>query len=397
MGFAEELRALMTERSISGKALARQVLCDPALICRYRTGKQAPSAKMARWIDNALGAEGALAALAGPDRRAVLAGSLLAGSMLAIGPDTRDLLAWAERHPPHISTAVVDSLAELLTSQRRADDVLGSAVMLQPGLAQLTAVENLVRQASGPVRPALLHIAQQWAQFGGWLCRNTASFAQATIHIGHSLDWATELDDRTMTATALTNKSEMAAYTADTSRAISLAQAAQQDTRAATGQRALAAIFEARGHGLAGDHAAAERKLGDAHDLAAALADRPQDHRPWSYWMRPAFFRNEEGITCAHLAADPRWHARAVSLLETADDGTPTGVWASAQNRTYLAFAHAQAGDVEQACAVAVRASGAVRAAGSAKTTLVLARVHADLQTRHPDDPRVAELTDALA
>ena len=71
---------------------------------------------------------------------------------------------------------------------------------MQPGLAQLKAVENLVRQARGPVRPALLNIAQQWAQFGGWLCRNTASFAQATIHIGHSLDWAAELDDRTMTA-----------------------------------------------------------------------------------------------------------------------------------------------------------------------------------------------------
>jgi len=352
---------------------------------------------MARRIDDALGAEGALAALAGPGRRAVLAASLLAGSMLTIGPGTRELLAWAERDPPQIDAAVVESLADLLTAQRRADDVLGSAVMFQPGLAQLKAVEHLVRQARGPVRPALLHIAQQWAQFGGWLCRNTASFSEAGVHIGGSLEWAAELTDRTMTATALANKSEMAAYTGDTATAVGLAQAAQQDPRVATGQRALAAIFEARGHGLAGDHAAADRKLGDAQDVAAALAGRPQDQRPWSYWMGPAFFRHEEGITCAYLSADPRWHARAVSLLDTASDGTPAGVWASAQNRAYLAFAHAQADDVEQACAVGVKASAAVRRAGSAKTALVLARVHADLRTRHPRDPRVADLTDALA
>jgi hypothetical protein len=212
-----------------------------------------------------------------------------------------------------------------------------------------------------------------------------------------SLDWAAEINDQTMTATALTNKSEMAAYTADTGTAISLAQAAQQDTRAATGQRALAAIFEARGHGLAGDNAAADRKLGEAHDLTAALADRPQDQRPWSYWMRPAYFRHEEGITCAYLAADPHWHARAVSLLETTDDSAPAGIWASAQNRTYLALAHAQAGDVEQACAVAIQAADATRTAGSAKTTLVLARVRAHLQARYPHDPNVAELAAALA
>ena len=72
------------------------------------------------------------------------------------------------------------------------------------------------------------------------------------------------------------------------------------------------------GHGLAGDHAAADRKLGDAQDLAAALADRPQDQRPVVVLDEAAFFRNEEGITCAYLAADPRWHARAVSLLDTA-------------------------------------------------------------------------------
>src|SRR6266516_2725888 len=107
MGFAEHLCALMAEREMSGQQLARLVPCHPSLVC--------------------------------PDRRSVLAGGLLAGGVLAIAPDARDLLAWAERHPPRIDAAVVDSLAELLTAQRRSDAVLGSGVMLRPALAQLAA------------------------------------------------------------------------------------------------------------------------------------------------------------------------------------------------------------------------------------------------------------------
>ena len=396
--FAQALRALMAERGISGRRLAQVVPCDNSLICRYRSGKQAPSAKMARLLDEALGADGKLAVLANPappSRRRVLAGGLLAGSLLAVGPEARELLAWADRHPPRIDGAVVDSLAELLTAQRRADDTLGSAAMLESALAQLAGVENLVRQAHGPVRPALLDIAQQWAQFAGWLSRNTADFAGAQAHIGRALGWAEELGDRTMISTLLENKSEIAVYCGEAGAVIGLAQAAQRDRRAAAGQRALAAEFEARGHAMAGDAVAADRKLGEAQDLAGALAGRPQAQRPWLYWLTPEFFQNEAGRVCAHLAADPRWHDRAITLLDTADKGSQ--VWVSAGNLTWLAFAHSQADEVEQACAVAMQASGAVRVAGSVRMARLLAQTCAGLQARYPADPRVAELADALA
>jgi transcriptional regulator with XRE-family HTH domain len=68
--FAEALRALMAERGISGNALARKIPCDKALISRYLTGRQQPSPRMARLVDDALGAGGELAELAArlPDR-----------------------------------------------------------------------------------------------------------------------------------------------------------------------------------------------------------------------------------------------------------------------------------------------------------------------------------------
>jgi len=233
------------------------------------------------------------------------------------------------------------------------------------------------------------------AQFASWLCRNTADWAGAQARQMQTLEWAAELGDRTMIATALAGKSETAAYAGQPDAAIALARAAQRDTRAATGQRALAAEFEARGHALAGDTVAAERKQGEAQDLAAAFAARPADRRPWSYWMTPAFFQHEAGITCAHLASDPRWHARAVTLLEPATNDE--GIWASANNSTFMTFAHAQAGDVDNACAAGLQASAAVRVGGSVRNAAILAQIHADLAARYPGDARVKELAEALA
>src|SRR5712691_9136360 len=60
MDFAALLRGLMREREMSGRCLARLVPCDAALISRLVCGKQRPSARMARLLDDALGASGAL-------------------------------------------------------------------------------------------------------------------------------------------------------------------------------------------------------------------------------------------------------------------------------------------------------------------------------------------------
>jgi hypothetical protein len=64
--FAGTLRALMAERGTGVRALARQVPCDHALVSRLSSGRQAPSAGMARRLDEILGAGGRLAAAAGP-------------------------------------------------------------------------------------------------------------------------------------------------------------------------------------------------------------------------------------------------------------------------------------------------------------------------------------------
>jgi hypothetical protein len=170
---------------------------------------------------------------------------------------------------------VVDALAEVLASQRRAEDALGATATLRPVLAQLASVENLVKQARGPLRVALLYVAEQWAQFSGHLCRHAGDAAGARACCAQALEWATELGDKSMVSTLLVSRGYMAAEAGEVGA-------------------------------MTGDSAAAERKLGEARDLAAALADRPHDRRPWAYWLNPAVFAKEEGITCAHLAGAGR-------------------------------------------------------------------------------------------
>jgi transcriptional regulator with XRE-family HTH domain len=405
MDFAELLTTLMTERDVNGCELARRVHCDRSLVYKYRQGRQKPSLDMAGRFDKALAAEGALYALAGaaqpqPPRRVVLAGGLLAGALLTIGPDADDRPAWAARNPPPIDAAVVESLAAVLAGQRRAEDMLGAPATLKPALAQLEAIEDLVRQARGPVRPALVTVAMQWAQFVAYLHRDMGSTAAEQARLAQALEWATEIDDRTMTATVLVNRARMALLAGEVGSAIGLAQAAQRDPVVAAGQRAYGADLEASAHAMAGDCAMTERKLGDTAEFAALLHDHTQDRRPWSYWMSPAWFQCQRGITLGWLAHDPRFRDLAVTELESGYAALPDNEKPSAWAALYLghlAAVHARAGDVDKACAAGLQTAAISRQTGSVRLARMVAQVHAALSAQHPGDPRVAELADALA
>jgi transcriptional regulator with XRE-family HTH domain len=396
--FPEALRSLMSQRLVSAKQVARQVPRDPSLISRYRNGRQQPSTKMAARLDELLGAEGLLAGLAErelPARRTVLAGGLLAGGLMTLNPGVLDRLAWAERHPPQVDAAVVDSLADVLAAQRRAEDALGSAALLRPVLAQLALVEGLVKQVHGELRPALMDVAQQWAQFAGWLCSDAGDVPGARACYGQALEWAAETGDATMTATILRERCFMAYEAGEIGAMIGLAQAAQLNTRASVEQRAYAAGLEARAYAMSQDTAAAERKLGEAESLAGQVSD-VQVRRPWAYWMTPEFLQNVAGLTCGHLAgAGAAWHDRAVALL-AARPQDETALWAPAANLTHLAFTHARAGDLDQASTTATEAAQAARRSGSVRLAARLTGIHAGLQARWPGDPRVDQLAEVM-
>jgi transcriptional regulator with XRE-family HTH domain len=394
--FGEELTRRMQAPKVGVRELARRTGYSHGHISDLRSGRKHPSPEAAQDLDDALKAGGALMALV--NRRQVLAGAAAIAAAPLLGTLDAERLAWAHRHPPRIDAAVVQSLADVLAAQRRAEDSVGPRAVMRPVLAQLAEIEDLVRHARGPLRPALVEVAQQWAQYGAYLHRDAGNSQGDRALLSQALEWAGEIGDRTMAATVFVQRGNMALAAGELGTVIGLAQAAQRDKTVDAGQRADGADLEARGHAQAGDAAAAERKLGDAAELAGQLTERAQD-RPWLYWMSPQYFQCARGATLSLLAGDPRYAEQAAEALEAGYARLPadqkSSAWA-ARNLAYLADVHVRAGDAGQASAAARQCADIARLTGSVRLRTMLTGLHAGMASRWPDDPRVADLAEAL-
>ncbi len=389
MGFAEALRALMAERGISVRELARRVPCDKGHVSRLRNGHTRPSVATAARLDEILGAGGKLARLAAAEP--VFNG--------AAGPEGAEHLTWTLDNPRRIDRAAVDVLAAVLAAQRRAEDVLGSAAMLGPVTAQLAAVSDLVTEARGPVRPAVVGVAGQWAQFAGWLHASSKRESAAAGLYDRALEWAIEAADVNLVSEVVSMKGHLAWMAGKAGPVIGLSQTAQRDPSAFPGQHAISAAQEARGHAMTGDAVAAERALGRALAKAQDAAGQRGEAPPWLYYHSPAFFELQRGLVYRFLARDPRYYGQAVTALRAGHAGLPDDEKSSDWGAVFLyhlAAVHAERGEVEQACAVALDVVRIARQTGSVRLARMLAHLRAGLARRWPNDPAVAALAEAL-
>jgi hypothetical protein len=390
MEFAERLRALMAARGISERELARRVNCDRSYIHLLRHGKRRAGSRIARLLDDALDAGGKLAAAA-QDRRAVFNG--------AAGADGADRMAWTLANPRRIDGAAVDVLGAVLGAQRRAEDVLGSAAMLGPVAAQLAAVQGLVIEARGPVRPALVHMAGQWAQYAGWLYANNSKRAEGDGKLSQALQWAVEAGEVNLISEVLSFQGHAAWIADQPGPLIGLSQAARRDRSAYPGQLAIAAAQEAQGHAMTGDPREVDRLLDEADDLAAAARDHLDDAPPWLYYHSPGFFQLQRGLACRYLADDPQYRARAAAALEAGHAALPEDERGSewgAEFLCHLAAVHLHGGDSAQASDAAARAAVIARQTGSPRLLTALRRLYARMVKRWPVDQDVAALGEAL-
>ena len=393
MDFAQALRALMAERGISGNALARRVPCDKALISRYVNGKRKPPAKVARLLDDILGAGGQLAALAAPSAP----WHALNGTFT---PDDEDRLTAAIHAPSRLTAAAVDSLAVILAAQRALEDQAGSAAVREPVRVQLATVGNLVAGARGAIRPALTDVAAQWAEFAGWLAISAGQPGEATRMYGRAAEWSAEAGNTTMAATVLSFRGHLAFLAGQFGTTIGLSRAAQRDPAVWAGQRAYDAHQEARGLAATGEWKAAARKLGEAADLTAFTACQGGQPPPWIYYYTQPFYVLERGWAYLYLGRHDRAaNDQAIRFLKEGlaglDEGTRSSEWA-AEHRRHLVSAYYQAGAPDRAAAEAMEVAQVARSAGSASLLGALRRQHARLAARWPADPDVALLGEAL-
>ncbi|MGW4502030.1 helix-turn-helix domain-containing protein [Micromonospora sp. NPDC004336] len=348
--FAAELRRLREARGMSLRRLASLVNHGKSLVHQLETGQTKPTVAVAARLDEALAARGALARL------------------VADAPDGGDRLAYATAHPRRVDAAAVRALAGLLAGYRRLEDAVGSGPIMGPVRVHLDAVTCLLRGARPDVRPSVLDVAAQWAQFAGWLSIARGEERAATAWHARALDWATEAGNSELVATVLSFQGHQAELRGDLPAMIRLSEVARRDRAVNAALRAYCAGQEARGLAMAG---AATRevlaRLSEASDVSAQAAEEPLS--PWGYWYTPSFFAVQHGIVWRYLGAtDSRANDRALTLLTAGVGGVNEeagGADWHGRNLVHLALAQAQGGDTTLARETLTTAESIATAAAS--------------------------------
>lgn len=317
--FPARLRELLAQRDMSYRALAARTHYGKSYLHELATGKKAPAVEIAARLDDALNAGGQLAIMVSDDD----------------GP-----LAYAMAHPRRADAAAVDELAAQLVADRLLEDSTGAAPMLPAATRQLDIVTGLVREARGPVRPQLVTVAAQWAQFGGWLNLARGQPRRAGALFDRALEWAIEVNERELIATVLSFKGHAAWLAGDLGPMIGLTEAALRDPDVYVGQRAYDRYQLARGQALGGDQKAAGDSLAAAADLVDETAEYAGQRPAWHYYRSRAFYALEAGIVYQLLGDN----AAAADLLRAGLAGLPPQMQAAdwtAMYRKVLAEASA--------------------------------------------------------
>ncbi|MFD6567982.1 helix-turn-helix domain-containing protein [Micromonospora profundi] len=328
--FPFELRRLRKARAISLRQLAAAVNHGKSLIHQLEAGLTKPTVDVAGRLDDVLAARGALSAL------------------VVDAPDGGDRLAYATAHPRRVDRAATEALTGLLAGYRRLEDAIGSGPITGPVRAHLDTVAGLLRDAPHEMRPRIVDVAGQWAQFAGWLSIARGEERAATLWNARALQWATEAGNTDLVATVLSFQGHQAELRHDLPTMIELSRESRRDERVNTALRAYCAGQEARGLAMAGAATADVLAcLCEASDLSAEAAEKPLS--PWGYWYTPSFFAVQQGSVWRYLgAADSRANDRALELLTVGVAGVSevaSGAEWHGRNLVHLAVAQAQAGD----------------------------------------------------
>jgi transcriptional regulator with XRE-family HTH domain/tetratricopeptide (TPR) repeat protein len=363
--FTRRLAELRAQRGLSVRDLAALTHFSHTHVWELERGRKQPLPDVAAKLDQALDADGMLAALV-----------TTAPGTDDLDADAVDRLRVVAGKPRTVDAAVVDSLTVLLAAQRRMEDSIGSAPMLAVVRAQLVVVECFASEARGPIRVPVVEIAAQWAQFLGWLNATSHEQERAKRWYATALEWATEVADTNMIATALNMRGHLAWLAGEIGPVIGLSHAAGR-LPASAGTRSLALQQEARGQALAGDADATDKLLDRAVDLATAAAAHPEDEPPWIYFHNSAYLQLQRGLAYHYLGR----HTQAIDLLTDGLARTAPEVRRSEWIGAYLyqlGTAYLAAGEREAAEAVYAELRDLHTATGARR----LARLAAALRSR---------------
>ncbi|MGA4843162.1 helix-turn-helix domain-containing protein [Streptomyces sp. G45] len=377
--FGPELRRRRLDARLSLAQLGQRVHYSKSQLSKVERGIKRPTPELARLCDTCLKADGALAALVpvpsptpsrpapGPDhdgevwlmhldkdgsstfqtvtRRGVIA----AGATSVLAMHTEDGLC--QPSPGDAAETVVDAARLLFDQFRRLGQASGPASVLPALIAQTHSLEQLAVRAGPRTRRALLLIASRYAEYVGWMAQECGADPTALWWTDRAVRLADAGDDPDLATYAHVRHSLISLYRGDLDRATQLAERALRSDAPAR-IRGLAAQHLAQSTAVAGDYDTCMRSLDEARDLLARDAADPgrpvlgTSHLPDVVSMFTGW--------CLYDLGRP---AQAAALLDRETARIPEHAFRTrGRYNVRRALAHAAAGDIDHACALAADA-----------------------------------------
>lgn len=377
--FGERLRALMDERAISLRQLARRTHYDPGHLSKIVNGHRTPSPEMARRLDETLDASGDLAALIPVRQATATSPSLIAEQRLF---DTMELAYLADASD--IGAGTVESVTQAGDLLCRAYPDTSPAVLRDRTRQRLSHVLDLLSKRITLDQHRDLLVQAGWLAAVLGCChydlgeREQAETARHAVYrmaaqAGHAelMGWA----------------HEMAAWFALVEQRFeNVVEAAQAGQAVAGTSSAMVQLIlqEAKAHARLGNRRAATRCL----DRGMTLLDKlplpahPEhhfvfDHTKWLGYAAIVLL----GVD--HKRAEE--HADEVLAVHTRPDGTTNAPRRIANARLDLATVHALRGDLDGAVIEGARVFGDARTSVMGLLTRGAELLHV-LDERYPDE-----------
>jgi hypothetical protein len=289
---------------------------------------------------------------------------------------------------------LVASFHGVLDLLRAIGQSAGPGAVLPTLVAQTHAVRGLAQQTSGSDSRELTLLAANFAMYTGWMAQEAGHEPAALWWTDEAAQLASHADDPELTAYAHVRRALVALYRYDAEGTVGHARLAAGAATATGRIPGLAALREAQGHALAGDHRACmlatergERALAVA-DTAAELARRPA-----------AGSRNvpdQVAMTKGWCLVDLGRPREAVAqLAPELDRMSPRAHRARARFGVRLALAHALTGDLDQAVATTVGVLDDAASVDSATIRFDLRGLRQALHRWH-DHPLVQDLAPGM-
>jgi tetratricopeptide (TPR) repeat protein len=209
-----------------------------------------------------------------------------------LSPDDESRLEEIERRPSRLDATAVESLAQVLASQRRLEDAIGAAAVLRPTAVQMDVITGILRDASGPHRDALAHLVAEWTSFVGWLHTAIRQDGQALALFQCAEDLADEVGNGVIASTATSFRGYVARLQGRPRSVIRASAAALATPGAHPTQQVFDMLQTAEGYADLGDKEQARRFLDQAADLAGSAGEPPSS----VYWYTEPFFRLNIGL-----------------------------------------------------------------------------------------------------